>query len=230
MRGVNSQRVSSALDGDISIECSPALGDAQRALQQPVVKWFRKRHGNRLARAGRRCGHPPCGHRQRAFDRGTSLELVAEFFLERQPVTVAPLALDKEGVAASRLERAAHLPVRQDAALDASGIEEDGVTRAIVVPEIRVERQEGVHDLLAAIVEQRDVVVAAPPVHRRREMKIHAQLIGRHQVPRWKDLRDDGGGRARDSRRADDRGDSVVRQGVSAASAGRRPGSSTTSY
>ena len=144
------------------------------------------------------------------LDRLARAELVPELVLERQAVAVAPLALDDERVALARLERPAHLLVWQDAALDAPGIEEDGVAGSIVVPEIRVERQERVHDFLAAIVEQLDVVIAAPPVHRRREVQVHAQLVRRHDVPARVDMRHDRRGRSRDGRPADDGGNLLL--------------------
>ena len=90
------------------------------------------------------------------------------------------------------LERAAHLLVRKDSALHPAWIEEDGIARPIVVPEVGVERQERIDDFHAAIVEQFQVVVAAAPVHRRGKVDVHPQLIGGHDVTAWIEMGDGG--------------------------------------
>ena len=72
-----------------------------------------------------------------------------EVLLQRQPVSVAPLAADDERHEWPASQRAAHLLVRQDAVLDAARIEERREARVIRAPELVVERQERAGNLLA---------------------------------------------------------------------------------
>ena len=69
--------------------------------------------------------------------------------LQRQAVFVAPLAADHERHSAPGVERAPHLLVRQNALLDAAGIEESREPRVVGAPELVVERQERARDLAA---------------------------------------------------------------------------------
>ena len=85
-------------------------------------------------------------------------------------------------------------------------IEEHRVAGAIVVPEVRVEWKERVRHFLPAIVEQHDVVVAAPPIHRRREVQGHSELIGGNSRAARIEVRDDVGWLAVMGGPADDRG------------------------
>src|SRR4029077_12112070 len=84
---------------------------------------------------------------QRLVFRRPDAQHAPEVLLERPPVLIAPLVTDDERQRAAGPQRAPHLLIGKNAALDAAGIEKRGEARVIRAPEFVVERQEGAGNL-----------------------------------------------------------------------------------
>src|SRR4030095_13599477 len=105
------------------------VDDEQRPLNDRVVERPWKRHGERSL--GRGYGRIDAPRRwiDRIEDTGADAEFTAKRFDERAPLRVTPAAIDRQGVAPSCDERAAHFQVRTNALLDAPRIEQQRVAR-----------------------------------------------------------------------------------------------------
>ena len=89
------------------------------------------------------------------------------------------------------MQRASHLLVRTDATFHAARIEEQRVARVIGIPEVGVEREERVLDLVAGVVDQMHELGARLARHRRRELDVDAEQVLGQRVAGRQDSRDD---------------------------------------
>src|SRR5689334_2302016 len=130
------------LDGDLTIEDLPAASHREGAEQQTVIEWFREGHNersalNQLCRSDAALGGVEWTRVGRA-----DAERACVGTLQRRAVGIVPIGADDERVRVSGNERASHLPVRQNAFLHPSRIEEHRESRAVAIPELVVEREE----------------------------------------------------------------------------------------
>ena len=124
-----------ALHAEFPIQRPAAAGrHPQRALQQAVVQRRGEDDCEGVPGALDRDLQAPAGRVQRALPGRSHAELAAERRDERLALGVAPVRIDLERVRAARRQRPTQLLVRQDAALDAARIVEDGEPRAVLVP------------------------------------------------------------------------------------------------
>src|SRR5262249_49720667 len=143
------------LDRDLADDRSaPFRLDAERAQEETVVERSREMNDDRVARARCRRRDRPLLWRNRRQDGRSGEKIPAKRMLKGVPARVRPRGIDHDSVDASGVERPSELFVRQDAALHASGIEEDREAGMPGIPEVSVERKERVRYLEALIVHE----------------------------------------------------------------------------
>ena len=177
----------------------------ERTLQEGVVERPVECNHQRVARPDRGRRHPPRGRVDSTFVGRTDRERLAVRLDQRQPVGVGPGAIDHQRVAPSCHERPPQLLVRQEAALDATGVEQERVPRPVPAPHGDVERQERVVHDLPRRIQKADVVGAPCQPHRGGEMDVEPQLVLRNLGAGGIDARNARGGHALHRRMADGR-------------------------
>jgi hypothetical protein len=140
-------------------------------------------------------GELPVGRNDGGTVLGDDGEGLAEGAKERGAVGVAPVGIDLEGVGLSGFEGGADFVAREDAALDASGVKEDGEAFGVAVPEFLIDFEEGeFHDRTVG-APKAEVVPGLAGEHGSGELDVELELIGGNIVGRGEDVLDEGGGR-----------------------------------
>src|SRR5262249_58145208 len=116
--------------------------DPTGSVKQPVAGRRREGDDRGTPRAGRRDPEPPRGRVDGVFLGGSNVKFAAEGRRERLPTGVTPGIIDDERIFLSGDERSPHFLVRQNPAFDPARVEEQRVTRAVLVPQVHVERKE----------------------------------------------------------------------------------------